>query len=371
MISIAKPDIGPAEQAAVQEVLESGHIAAGPRVAAFEQAFAEFCGTEHAVATSNGTTALHAALEALGVGPGDEVVVPAFTFIATANAVLYAGAKPVLADVDPETFTLDSVQLERVVSEKTKAIVPVHLYGQCADMEAIMRFAKDNGIKVLGDAAQAHGAESLGRRAGGLGHAETFSMYPTKNMTSGEGGMITTDDAEVANAARSIVNHGRAQSTLGTYDHLRRGHNFRLTDVHAAIGLVQLERLPGFNERRREIARTYDKAFAKLRTIRSPAVGVGNLHVYHQYTLVCKNRAAVVDHLKRHDIGVGVYYPRPLHGYPHLSELAHSRLEVSNRLAGQVVSIPVHPGLSDQDVDAVIQRVIEADDQVGRDEDSD
>lgn len=365
MIPIAAPRIEKEEMDAVQRVMATGQIAAGPEVAAFEAEFAEFVGTEHAIACSNGTTALHAGLEALGVGPGDEVIVPDFTFVATANAVLYCGAKPVLVDVDADTFTMDPAALERAVTDRTKAIIPVHLYGQAADMGHIMAFAESRRLKVLGDGAQAHGAESGGRRVGALAHAETFSMYPTKNMTSGEGGMVTTDDADLAKLVRSVINHGRAQSTLGTYDHLRRGHNFRLTDIHAAIGRVQLGRLPGFNARRREIAKRYDQAFAKLRTIRAPKVGIGNVHVYHQYTLVCQDRGAVVDHLKANGVGAGIYYPRPLHGYPHLSGFAHSRLENATRLAGQVVSIPVHPGLSDDDVDTVIQRVREADELAG------
>lgn len=361
MIPIAKPLIGEEEMEAVQEVMKTGQIASGPVVQRFEEAFAEYCGTRFAVACTNGTTALHAALEALGIGPGDEVIVPAFTFIATANAVLYAGAKPVLVDVDPDTFTLDPALLDRAITDRTKAILPVHLYGQAADMESIMRIAREHEVKVLGDAAQAHGAGTGGRRVGSTGDAETFSMYPTKNMTSGEGGMITTDDEEIAKLSRSIVNHGRAKSVLGSYDHLRRGHNFRLTDVHAAIGLVQLKRLPGFNKRRQEIARKYDEAFRGLDTMRPPKVAVGNVHVYHQYTLVCQDRTPVIDHLKANDIGHGIYYPRPLHEYPHLAGYGHSRLEHATQLAGRVLSIPVHPAMSDDDVEQVVQRVQEAD----------
>lgn len=361
MIPIAKPLIGQEEMDAVQEVMGTGQVASGPMVQRFEEAYAAYCGTEHAIATSNGTTALHAALEAMGVGPGDEVIVPAFTFVATANAVLYAGARPVLVDVLRETFTLDPETLDRAITKDTKAIIPVHLYGQAADMEAITRIAREKDIKVLGDAAQAHGAGTGGKRVGGLGDAETFSFYPTKNMTSGEGGMITTNDEEFAKLARSIVNHGRARSALGSYDHLRRGHNFRLTDVHAAIGLAQLDKLEGFNKRRTENARRYDRAFAKLETIKPPKVDLGNIHVYHQYTLTCDERSVVTDHLKAHDVGFGIYYPRALHTYPHLEPFGHSRLEDAAWLADHVVSIPVHPGLSDDDVETVIQRVMEAD----------
>lgn len=361
MIPMAKPQIGEEEEEQVRQVLRTGQVASGPKVQEFEAAYASYCGTKHAVATANGTAALHAALEALGVGPGDEVVVPAFTFIATANAVLYAGARPVLVDVSRDMFTLEPETLERAVTKKTKAIVPVHLYGQAADMAAVERFAAQHELKVLGDAAQAHGAETGGKRVGGFGDAETFSFYPTKNMTSGEGGMITTDDEEVAKVARSIVNHGRAKSELGSYDHLRRGHNFRLTDLHAALGMAQLQRLDAFNKRRREIARRYDDAFSDLRRIRPPKVGIGNVHVYHQYTLVADDRTILTDHLKANDVGFGIYYPRPLHAYPHLEQYGHSRLENASWLADHVVSIPVHPALSDDEVETVIARVTEAD----------
>ena len=192
-------------------------------------------------------------------------------------------------------------------------------------------------------------------------HAETFSFYPTKNMTCGEGGMVTTDDEEVAKRVRSIVNHGRAKSLLGSYDHLRRGHNFRLTDLHAAIGVAQLERLDGFNKRRREIAARYDEAFAGLQTMTVPKVGMGNIHVYHQYTLRCRERPEVAHHLQANDVGHGIYYPRALHQYPHLSQYGNSWLETSERLANEVLSIPVHPGLSDDDVDTVIAAVRKAD----------
>lgn len=361
MIPIAKPQIGQEEQRAVAQVLASGHLAAGDVVTNFEKEFAEYVGTAHAVAVSNGTVAIQAALEGLGVGPGDEVVVPAFTFIATANAVLYTGAKPVLVDVHPETFTLDPGRLQRAVGDRTKAIVGVHLFGQACDMEAIEAFAEREDIHVVGDAAQAHGARIGRRKVGGLGDAETWSFYPTKNMTCGEGGMVTTDDEELARKVRSIANHGRAESRLGVYDHLRRGMNWRLSNVHAAIGRVQLRRLDGFNDRRRALAERYDKAFGGLETIQRPEVGLGNHHVYHQYTLRCSDRPVVMETLKARGVGTGVYYPKALHQYPHLEAFGHTRLGESMKLAHEVLSIPVHPAVTDEEAEVIIEAVREAD----------
>ncbi|MBW3581659.1 MAG: DegT/DnrJ/EryC1/StrS aminotransferase family protein [Euryarchaeota archaeon] len=361
MIPIAKPLIGSEEQRAVTQVLASGHLAAGDVVTNFEAEFAAYVGTAHAVAVANGTVAIQAALEALEIGPGDEVIVPAFTFIATANAVLYAGAKPVLVDIDPVTFTLAPDRLERARSTSTKAVIPVHLFGQPADMERIRSFASEHDLAVVGDAAQAHGAKTGGRMVGGLADCETWSFYPTKNMTCGEGGMVTTDDSELARRVRSIANHGRTEAALGVYDHLRRGNNWRLTNVHAAIGREQLRKLPGWVKRRREVAKRYDAAFSGLETLRPPGVNVGNYHAYHQYTLLCDDRDKVIETLKANEVGFGIYYPKPLHHYPHLEKFGHSRLENSVRAAERVLSVPVHPGLSDEDVEKVVQAVVAAD----------
>lgn len=353
-IPIAKPILGEEEVAAMREVVLSGMIASGPRVAAFEDAFARHAGAPHAVATSNGTTALHAALLALGIGPGDEVIVPDFTFVASANAVLFTGATPVLADVDPETFTLDPESAERAVTPRTKAIMPVHLYGQPADMDALGDLARRKGLRLVGDAAQAHGAALGNRRVGTLADVECFSFYPTKNMTCGEGGMVTTADPALAEMVRSVVNHGRSRSELGTYDHVRLGHNFRLTDLHAAVGLVQLGKLDAWNERRRANAA---RLAAGLRGVTPPVERKGARHVYHQFTVRTPDREKLLARLKAAGVGFGIYYPKPVSAYPHLKPYARHPTPESLRASREVVSLPVHPLVTDADVDRILAAV--------------
>ncbi|HEC89506.1 MAG TPA: DegT/DnrJ/EryC1/StrS family aminotransferase, partial [Thermoplasmatales archaeon] len=241
MISIARPLLGEEEKKAVVDVLNSGMLASGPKVEEFEKRFAEFVGVKYAVATTSGTTALHLALLSLSVGTGDEVIIPSFSFIATANSVLFCNAKPVFCDVNPKTFNIDVEKIESLITDKTKAIMPVHLYGQPADMKPILEIAEKHDLYVIGDAAQAHGAEYDGRRVGSFGDVECFSFYPTKNMTTGEGGMITTNIEEIAERARSIRNHGREKTKWG-YEHNRLGYNYRMTDIAAAIGLEQLKK---------------------------------------------------------------------------------------------------------------------------------
>ncbi|MDY7042585.1 MAG: DegT/DnrJ/EryC1/StrS family aminotransferase, partial [Chloroflexota bacterium] len=245
MIAIAKPLMGAEEKQAVLAVLDSGMLAQGDRVAEFEEAFAAFCGVKHAIATSSGTTALHVALLAHGIGPGDEVITTPFTFIASANSVLYVGAKPVFVDIDPTTFNLDPAKIEAAITPRTKAILPVHLFGLPCEMPAISVLAKEHGLAVIEDACQAHGADIKGRRAGSFGTG-CFSFYPTKNITTAEGGMITTDADDIAEHARLIRSHGMRRR----YYHESLGYNFRMTDIHAAIGLAQLPKLESFNERR-------------------------------------------------------------------------------------------------------------------------
>lgn len=352
-VPVARPLLGEEEIAAVTEVLRSGMIASGPKVAAFEKAFAEHVGAKHAVATSNATTGLHAALVAMGCGPGDEVILPAFTFIATANTVLFSGATPVFVDVDPETYNVDLDAVEAAITERTKVVMPVHLYGNPAEMLALQELAERHDLQVLGDAAQAHGAAIGGRKVGTFGDAECFSFYPTKNMTTAEGGVITTDDAELAERVRSFVNHGRARSELGTYDHVRLGHNFRMTDVHAAIGLAQLRKLDGWNAKRRANARRLNEGL-KASGLALPEERAGTTHVFHQYTVRSAERDALMARLKAAGVGYGVYYPKPLHGYPHLAPLKRHETPESDRAAREVLSLPVHPALAPEELDRVV-----------------
>lgn len=353
MISIAKPLIGEEEKQAVMEAMSSGMIACGPRTEKFEKQFAEFVGTKYAIATTSGTTALHLALLALDVSSGDEVIFPSFSFVATANSALFCNATPVFCDVDPNTFTIDAEKLESLITEKTKAIMPVHLYGQSADMNSILEIAEDHGLHVVGDAAQAHGAKYDGKMVGSFGDCECFSFYPTKNMTTGEGGMITTNDDELVERLNSIRNHGREQTKWG-YEHSRLGYNYRMTDIAAAIGLEQLKKLPHFNQKRREHAQYLDEKLGDVEGIEIPYVLENAKHVYHQYTIKCNNREAIIQKLKDNEVGFGIYYPKPMHLFEHLKKYGHTDLKISEKLAGEVLSLPVHPALDNSDLEKIV-----------------
>ena len=351
MIPIARPQMGEDEKARVWEAMASGSLAQGPRVREFEEDFAAFIGAGHAVATSSGTTALHLALLGYGVGPGDEVITVPFTFIASANSILYAGARPVFVDIDERDFTMDVGQLEAVITPRTKAIMPVSLYGQPADMPAITEIAERHGLAVVEDACQAHGA-AVGDRQSGTWGAGTFSFYPTKNMTTGEGGMLTTHDAELADRVRLLREHGMKVR----YHHDVIGYNFRMTDIAAAIGLAQLPKLTGFNDRRRSIAARYD---AELRGVVTPSVRPDATHVYHQYTIRVRERDAFAERLKERGVGSAIYYPIPVHRQKPFIALGYGdeAYPVTDRLTDEVLSIPVHPSLSDDEVSEVIAAV--------------
>lgn len=351
MIPIARPQMGEEEKELVWSALSSGALAQGPRVRELEERFAAFVGVPHAVATSSGTTALHLALLAAGVGPGDEVITVPFTFIASANSILFTGARPVFVDVDEATFNIDVSQVEAAITPRTRAILPVSLYGQPADLPAIAEIADRHRLVVIEDAAQSHGAAIGDRRSGSWG-AGCFSFYPTKNMTTGEGGMVTTSDAELAEQARLMREHG----SRVRYQHEIVGFNFRMTDIHASIGLAQLTKLPANNARRREIAARYDR---ELHGVITPAVRPGVVHVFHQYTLRVNQRDQFVEQLRARGVGTGVYYPLPVHRQKPFVELGYGaqQFPVTDLLTAQVVSIPVHPSLTDAEVETVIAAV--------------
>lgn len=351
MIPIARPQMGEEEKQRVWDALASGSLAQGPRVRDFEERFAEFIGAGHAVATSSGTTALHLALLGHGIGEGDEVITVPFTFIASANSVLYTGARPVFVDIDERDFAMDISQIEAAITPRTKAIMPVSLYGQPADMPAIVTIAERHGLAVVEDACQAHGA-AIGDRKSGTWGAGTFSFYPTKNMTTGEGGMVTTDDGDLAERIRLLREHGMKVR----YHHDVLGFNFRMTDIAASIGLAQLPKLAGYNERRRAIAARYD---AELRGVITPWVRPGVTHVYHQYTVRVSERDAFAERLKERGVGSAIYYPIPVHRQKPFLALGYGaeRYPVTERLTEEVLSIPVHPGLSDDEVATVIGAV--------------
>ena len=353
MIPIAKPLLGKEEINAVKEVIESGIIASGPKTVEFEKRFADFIGTKYAIATTSGTTALHLALLSMDIEKGDEVIVPSFTFIASANTVLFCDAKPVFCDINLETFNIDYEKIEGLITKKTKAIMPVHLYGQPADMGPIQEIAEKHGIKIIGDAAQAHGSEYNGNMVGSFGDVECFSFYPTKNMTTGEGGILTTNSSEIAEKAYSIRNHGRQKTKWG-YEHGVLGYNYRMTDLAAVIGLVQLKRLTEFNKKRIENARFLNE---NLKNVEIPYVIQNVKHVYHQYTIKSKKRKNLIENLKKNEIGFGVYYPKPLHYYEHLKEFGHSDLKNSENCSDSVLSLPVHPALEKQDLEEIVKVV--------------
>lgn len=350
-IPIARPLIGEAEKAAVLAVLDSGQLAQGARVRELETRFAEYIGVRHAIATSNGTTALHAAMVACGIGPGDEVITTPFTFIASANAALFVGARPVFVDIDPATFNLDPSQVEDRITPRTRAILPVHLYGQPADLDALTDICRRHNLWLIEDASQAHGATWRGQRVGSFG-VGTFSFYPTKNMTTAEGGMITTDDDAVAAAARLFREHGAPLR----YQHVSLGHNFRMTDVHAAIGLAQFAQLEAWTERRIANAAALSNGITRLET---PHVVPEARHVFHQYTVRAPgDRDAVKEQLHQRGIGTGIHYPAPVHHQPLYQSLGYiDQLPHAERAAQEVLCLPVHPALSAADLERIIFEV--------------
>ena len=350
-IPVARPAIGQEEISAVTDVLKSGMLASGDRVAEFERKFADFCGSNHAIATNNGTAALHAALLAAGICPGDEVIVPAFSFVATASAVVMCGAKPVFADVDEKTYTISPQQVAERVTPRTRAVIGVHLFGQPCDIEALQEICESRSLKFIEDAAQAHGAVYKNIRTGSLGHLACFSFYATKNMITGEGGMVTTSDKTYNERLRLLINHGQSEKYL----HTSLGYNYRMTDIGAALGIVQLKKLEKFNLRRRKNAEFYNASLS-VKGLLLPFVGPARNHVYHQYVIRLTeefpmNRSTFMEYLKAKGIGSAVHYPIPLHRQPLFGlENDPDPCPVSTLLAGSVLSLPVHPLLDQKEL---------------------
>lgn len=354
MIPAAKPIVGEEERAAVDAVLASGMLAQGAEVASFEQEFSEQLtpGAE-VVAVNSGTSALHIGLLASGIGEGDEVIVPSFTFAATGNSVALTGASPVFADIEPDYFCLDLDSIRASITERTKGIMPVHLYGHPANMVEIRKIAAEFGLQIFEDAAQAHGASLNGEMVGTFGSFAGFSLYPTKNMTSGEGGMISTKDPQIARRARLLRNQGMEVQ----YQNELVGLNNRMTNIHAAIGRVQLRKLEGWTKIRQENAAFLN---ANLEGVVVPPVAEGAVHVYHQYTIrVADDRDGFANALREeYKVGCGVYYPIPNHRLPSLAHFAPG-LELPNTEAAakEVISLPVHPSLSQEDLDRIVEAV--------------
>lgn len=351
-IYLSKPVITDAEKKAVMDVLDSGFLAQGARTKEFEQNFARMLGVKHAVAVSNGTTGLIIALLAAGIRPGDEVITTPFTFIGTANAIIFTGAKPVFIDIDPDSFNLNPELIENAITPRTKAILPVHLYGQMCSMDEIQAIADKHGLKIIEDACQSVLASYKGKSAGSIGIG-VFSFYATKNMMTGEGGMVTTNDDVIAEKSRLIRNHGMKER----YIHEIIGYNFRLTDIQSAIGIAQMEKLPAWTEKRQANARYYQE---NIRAVLNPKTLPDHSHVWHQYTIRVdeKKRTEVINKLNDSGIGNGIYYPIPLHKQQSMKNFVNGDVfPITEKISKEVISIPVHPQLTGEELERVAWEV--------------
>jgi dTDP-4-amino-4,6-dideoxygalactose transaminase len=342
---------------ATQEVYSSGWFVLGQQVQRFEASFAAYCGAAHGVGVGSGTEAIHLALLACGIQPGDEVITVSNTCVPTLSAISFAGAVPVFVDIDPATYTIDPARIEARITPNTKAIVPVHLYGQCADMDPILNLAATYGLKVVEDCAQATGAKYKGRMAGTMGHAGAFSFYPSKNLGAfGDGGLVLTNDAELADTVKKLRNYGQEKR----YYHAIKGFNSRLDELQAAILSAKLPYLDQWNQRRRQIADRYHQALASTGIV-CPLEAVDRDHVYHLYVIRVPEREAFQAALTAKSIGTIIHYPVPVHLQAAYSEYRQQGefLPVTENLKDQIISLPLYPELTDAEVDTVINAVIE------------
>jgi perosamine synthetase len=375
MIPIAFPLIGVEEKEAILQVLSSGQLAQGEQVARFERHFAQLCHVQDAIAVSSGTAALHLALLAHGIGPGDEVITTAFSFAATANVILLVGATPVFVDIEPDTYNIDPVLVEKAITSNTKAILPVHLYGHPCDIDRLSQLAQMYHLTLIEDACQAHAATVHGKPVGGFGTG-CFSFYATKNMTTGEGGMVTTDDPAIAERIRLLRSHGQKER----YHHIDLGYNLRMTDMQAALGIIQLQRLEQMTMQR--IANATFLTEQLYWTVNTPVVRPEHRHVYHQYTIqVPQDRDQWILHLRERGIGTAVHYPVPIHQQPfylaqknayrcvgshkttpdnrtYLDTDTDTHLPITEWAAHHVLSLPVHPALNETDLTTIAKEVL-------------
>jgi dTDP-4-amino-4,6-dideoxygalactose transaminase len=364
MIPIAKPIIGEKEKELVNEVLNSGMLAQGPKVKELEKKFAKLCNTKHAIAVNSGTAAIHTSLYAAGIRQGDEVITVPFTFVATANPIIMQGAKPVFADVKEDTFNIDPDSVIEKITPKTKAIIPVDLYGQIYDYKAIKEIAEDYNLKIIEDACQAVNAELDGKKAGSFGDLAAFSFYATKNIITGEGGIITTNNQEYAELAKRFRHHGQSEQTR--YEYYDLGYNYRMMDLQAAIALGQIEKIEKFTNQRIDNANLLSNELNESEGIKLPIIKPNARHVFHQYTIKVDGakltRDQLIEHLKKNNIGCGVYYPKPLHLHPWFKKLGYKQgdFPVSEKLSKQVISLPVHPAVSFKDIQEIAFAIREA-----------
>lgn len=361
MITISNPLIGKNEIKAVTKVLRSHLLSQGKFVDDLEEVFSQFCGTKYAVATNNGTSALHTALYVAGIGSGDEVITTPFTFVATANAILMVKAKPVFIDIDPYTYNLNPDGIEKAITKKTRAIITVNLYGQPADYDKINKIAKKYKLLVIEDAAQSVNATYKNKKSGNLGHISCFSFYATKNITSGEGGMITTNNKNYYLKAKQFINHG--QKIGKTYDYSDLGYNYRMTNIQASILLEQLKKVDWITRQRQKIANKYSEEFKKIKGIKIPFKAPNRINVFHQYTIqITKDfplsRDKLIIYLQNKGIQTKVYYPKPLFHYPHIKQLSvWQNCPNAEKATKQVLSLPLHPSLTEKDLKYIITTI--------------
>lgn len=356
IVRLSHPQFNEQEERAVVAVLRSGNIAQGKLVSEFEKKFAQFVGVKYAVAVNNGTTALMAAVLALGIGKNDEVITTSFTFGATANCILAVGAKVKFVDIDPNTYCLDPNLVEQAITKRAKAIIGVDLFGQCADWVAIQKVARRYKLLTIEDAAQAHGAMLGNRKAGSFANVACFSFYATKNMTTGEGGMLTTDDRRIYDSLLLLRNHGMDRK----YHYLTLGYNFRLTDIQAALGLVQLKKLEAFNAHRRANASYLASRLESIPGIIIPKIRPKAHHVFHQFVVRVEQpfpltRDQIIKRFQEANIETAIHYPFPLHQLPLYVSQQKITLPVTEKVCRNVASLPVHPGLSQKDLERIVQ----------------
>lgn len=354
-IKISEPILGEEEKKAVIDVLDSGQLSQGEKVKQLEELFAQYIGTRYAIALNSGTAALHLALIAKGIGEGDEVITSPFSFVASASAILMSKAKPIFVDIEEDSFNINPYLIEKKISDKTKAVIPVHLFGYPSDMEKIVEIAKKHNLTIIEDACQAHGAKIGNKNVGTFGLG-CFSFYPTKNITTGEGGMITTNDEKIDELIRKLRSHG----SLIRYHHDILGYNYRMTELSAAIGIAQLKKLEVFNSRRIENALYLQKKL-KIPGIITPKLKPGYRHVFHQFTIrVTKKykmtREELMKKLKQNDIECGIYYPIPIHKQALFKKLGYDEeLPVCEKITKEVLSLPIHPSVSKNDLNKIIE----------------
>lgn len=364
MINLSKPIIGKEEISAVKKVMESGMIVQGPKTEMLEKEFAKYCKTKYAVAFNSGTAAIHSALYALGIQAGDEVITSPFTFVASANPILMQGAKVIFADISEKDFNLNPEEVRKKLTKKTKAIIPIDLYGQIYEYDSMKRIIAKRKIKILEDACQAVGAERKNVRAGNFGDIGAFSLYATKNIMGGEGGLITTNSEEMMEKCKRFRHHGQSEKTK--YEYYDLGYNYRITDICAAIALEQLHKVNIFNNKRIKNAKKLSDGLRGIKGLIVPTIKKGDKHVFHQYTIRITNdfktsRDELATYLKENGIGCGVYYPKPLHLHPHFRRMGYKKgdFPVAEKISKEVLSLPVHPSLTDNEIKLIIKKIYE------------